>query len=155
MPFTLSIIFRRDRNTEGSDRIRFESYLFTIAAHKIRDHLRKQGRHPLGLLGDHDHSATSSTTGASSEPAAKLRGASSLLASAERMENEEERLAGAIAAMLDEWRAAGDYRRVKCVELLMVCGWANKDVAKLLALTEQQVANWKFQALERLQRRAV
>ena len=131
-----------------------ESYLFTIAAHKIRDHLRKQGRHPLGLLGDHDHSTTSSTSGPNSEPAAKLRGASSLLASAERMENEEERLASAISAMLDEWRGAGDYARVKCIELLLVCGWANKDVAKLLRLTEQQVANWKYQAVERLTRRA-
>jgi RNA polymerase sigma-70 factor (ECF subfamily) len=83
-----------------------------------------------------------------------LRGASSLLASAERVENEEERLAAALRRMLDDWRDAGDYVRVKCLELLIVCGWANKDVAQRLGLTEQQVANWKFQAVERLQRKA-
>jgi RNA polymerase sigma-70 factor, ECF subfamily len=77
------------------------------------------------------------------------------MASAERVENEEERLAAALRQLLDEWRGDGDFRRIKCLELLLVCGWANKDVAKRLALTEQQVANWKFQAIERLQKRAV
>ena len=37
-----------------------------------------------------------------------------------------------------------------CMELLMVRGWANKDVAKELDITEQQVANFKFDFLARL-----
>ncbi len=45
-----------------------ESYLFTIAAHKIRDHLRKGGRHPLSLLGDLSDSR------APAEPSARIRG---------------------------------------------------------------------------------
>ena len=46
-----------------------ESYLFTIAAHKIRDHLRRNGRHPLALLADREGSSgASSTTSAGSEP---------------------------------------------------------------------------------------
>jgi RNA polymerase sigma-70 factor (ECF subfamily) len=131
-----------------------ESYLFTIAAHKIRDHLRKMGRHPLALLADHDASSTTSTASRASEPAGNLRGASSLFASAERVKNEEERLALALGTLIEEWRAAGDYRRIKCIELLFVGGWANRDVSQFLGLTEQQVANYKFQVVERLARKS-
>jgi RNA polymerase sigma-70 factor (ECF subfamily) len=132
-----------------------ESYLFTIAAHKIRDYLRKNGRHPLALLADRE--SVSSSTGVSSgpsEPIDDVRGASSLLASAERVKGEEERLTKALEHLLDEWRADGDYRRIKCIELLFVCGWANRDVATFVGLTEQQVANYKFQVIERLARRS-
>ena len=58
------------------------------------------------------------------------------------------------ALLLDEWRAAGDYRRIKCIELLLVCGWGNREVAQHLQMTEQQVANYKFQVVERLARRS-
>lgn len=125
-----------------------ESYLFTIAAHKIRDHLRSQGRHPLALLAD------MSSSRAPREPQASIRGPSSLLASAERVQGEEARLVAALSSLLSQWRQAGDYRRIKCVELLLVAGWANRDVARYLGMTEQQVANFKFQALETLGRRA-
>ena len=37
-----------------------------------------------------------------------------------------------------------------CAELLFVRGWANKDVAEELELTEQQVANYKFDFIARL-----
>ena len=37
-----------------------------------------------------------------------------------------------------------------CIELLFVRGRANKDVAELLDITEQQVANFKFDFLARL-----
>ena len=37
-----------------------------------------------------------------------------------------------------------------CAELLFVRGWANKDVADSLAITEQQVANYKFDFIARL-----
>lgn len=127
-----------------------ESYLFTIASHKIRDHLRKNGRHPLRLLGDLEGPSSSAP---SIEPAARIRGPSSLLASRERLQGEEERLVGALKAVLDEWRGVGDYRRIKCVELLFVAGWSNRDVAEHVGLSEQQVANYKFQVIERLARR--
>jgi len=130
-----------------------ESYLFTIAAHKIRDHLRRNGRHPLALLADREGSSGASSTTATTEPEGDARGASSLFASAERMKNEEDRLAEALKLLLDEWREAGDFRRIKCIELLLVCGWGNRDVATKLGLTEQQVANYKFQVVERLARR--
>src|SRR5436305_3797789 len=34
------------------DRRELQTYLFTIAAHKLTDHLRRQGRHPLRSLSD-------------------------------------------------------------------------------------------------------
>jgi RNA polymerase sigma-70 factor (ECF subfamily) len=38
-----------------------------------------------------------------------------------------------------------------CAELLFVRGWANKEVAEELGLSEQQVANYKFDFIARLQ----
>ena len=32
-----------------------EAYLFSIAAHKLTDHLRKQGRRPIDQFGSDDH----------------------------------------------------------------------------------------------------
>lgn len=127
-----------------------ESYLFTIAAHKIRDHLRKGGRHPLALLGDLSASRAPHEPSAS----ARVRGPSSLLASRERLEGEEKRLAELLGEMIEEWRSKGDYARIQCIELLLVAGWANQDVAEFLGVTEQQVANYKFQVIERLTRNA-
>jgi RNA polymerase sigma-70 factor, ECF subfamily len=124
-----------------------ESYLFTIAAHKLRDHLRKEGRHPLGLLDD-----LSSSDGRR-DPSGRVRGASSLLASAERLQGEEQRLAAALKAIIEEWQSEGDFTRLKCIELLFVVGWPNKKVADYLGFTEQQVANYKFQIIERLARK--
>lgn len=124
-----------------------ENYLFTIAAHKIRDHLRKEGRHPLSLLTDIQPEDSSQ------EPKAGIRGPSSMLASAERLQGEEQRLREALSGLLEQWRAAGDFQRIKCIELLFVCGWANRDVAASLDLSEQQVANYKFQVVERLANR--
>jgi RNA polymerase sigma-70 factor (ECF subfamily) len=37
-----------------------------------------------------------------------------------------------------------------CAELLFVRGWANKEVAEHLTITEQQVANYKFDFIARL-----
>jgi RNA polymerase sigma-70 factor (ECF subfamily) len=46
--------------------------------------------------------------------------------------------------------ARGDWTKLKCSELLFVRGWANKDVADALDLSEQQVANYKFDFIARL-----
>ncbi|MEN6558729.1 MAG: LuxR C-terminal-related transcriptional regulator, partial [Thermoguttaceae bacterium] len=40
--------------------------------------------------------------------------------------------------------------RLECLELLLVRGWSNKEVASRLKLTEQTVANYKFELLEKL-----
>jgi RNA polymerase sigma-70 factor (ECF subfamily) len=39
---------------------------------------------------------------------------------------------------------------LKVLELLLVKGWANRDVAAFLDVTEQQVANYRFAAVKKL-----
>ena len=56
--------------------------------------------------------------------------------------------------LVREWLAREDYDRIRCLELLIVKGWANKDVAKFLNITEQAVASYKFQTIARLKEMA-
>jgi RNA polymerase sigma-70 factor (ECF subfamily) len=52
--------------------------------------------------------------------------------------------------MLDQWRNKSEFQRIQVIELLFVKGWPNKEVAKFLAITEQQVANFRFAAVKKL-----
>ena len=121
-----------------------EGYLFSIAAHKLTDHLRREGRRPtLPLIPDGSNPS-------SWEPAGSSRPASAILRSSERRRFEEDALVAAIRAQLEHWRARGDWQKMHCAELLFVRGWANKEVAVKLAISEQAVANYKFEFLARL-----
>lgn len=126
-----------------------ESYLFSIAAHKLTDHLRRQGRRPALPL------AASTTSGDSYDPASPQRGASSLLASAQRKNIEADALATAMSDILDRWRERGQWQKIQCVELLFVAGLPNKRVAEELGVSEQVVANQKFDFLDRLHKSMV
>jgi RNA polymerase sigma-70 factor (ECF subfamily) len=121
-----------------------EAYLFSIAAHKLTDHLRKQGRRPVDQFGSDDHGRPMD------EVPGLVRPASSIARSDERRAAEERQLTDSLGQLIREWIARGDYDRLRCLELLIVKGWANKDVAKYLGLTEQAVASYKFQAVARL-----
>ena len=125
-----------------------EAYLFSIAAHKLTDHLRKQGRRPIDQFGSDDHGRPLE------EVAGGAQAASSIARSGERREAEERLLAEAMGGLVREWYAKGDFCRIRCLELLIVKGWANKDVARHLDLTEQAVASYKFQAVGRLKEMA-
>lgn len=121
-----------------------ESYLFSIAAHKLTDHLRREGRRPtIPLVPD---SASSSGW----EVPGSARGASTIFRSSERRELEEKALTEALREQIEHWRKRGDWDKLKCAELLFVRGLANKDVATRLNLSEQTVANYKFELLARL-----
>ena len=124
-----------------------ESYLFSIAAHKLTDYLRREGRRPALPLS----STGASGTGNWDMPGA-ARPASSIARSGERKALEEEALARGIGEQIEHWRAKGDWEKLKCMELLFVRGAANKDVAAALGISEQQVANFKFDFLDRLRR---
>ncbi len=56
----------------------------------------------------------------------------------------------AMRQQVEHWQQRGDWRKVQCVELLFLRGWANKEVARRLGLSEQDVANHKFEFLAKL-----
>ena len=124
-----------------------ESYLFSIAAHKLTDYLRREGRRPALPL-----SSTAASTGGTWELPGGARPASSIARSGERRELEEAALANGIAEQINHWREKGDWEKVKCMELLFVRGATNKEVSTTLGITEQQVANFKFDFLDRLRK---
>jgi RNA polymerase sigma-70 factor (ECF subfamily) len=121
-----------------------EAYLFSIAAHKLTDHLRKQGRRPIDQFGSDDHGRPLE------EVPGDGRAASSIARSDERRVAEDRLLTEAMGQLVRDWLARGDFDRLRCMELLIVKGWANKDVARHLGLTEQAVASYKFQTVGRL-----
>ena len=125
-----------------------EAYLFSIASHKLTDHLRKQGRRPIDQFGSDDHGRPLE------EVPGGDRAASSIARSGERREAEERLLTEAMGQLVREWLGRSDFDRLRCLELLIVKGWANKDVAKYLSLTEQAVASYKFQTVGRLKEMA-
>ncbi len=122
-----------------------ESWLFTIAAHKLTDHLRREGRRPALAL-----STTDGSDGDGWDLPGSARGASSMARSGERRSLEEETLATLVGEEIARWRERGDWIKLRCIELLFVRGTANKEAAELLDLSEQQVANFKSDFLGRL-----
>jgi len=121
-----------------------ESYLFSIAAHKLTDHLRREGRRPTLPL------AGASSSQSEWELPGSGRPASSIARSGERRGLEEAALAKALADLLTHWRGRDDWEKVQCAELLFVRGMANKDVAAKMGISEQAVANCKFDFLAKL-----
>ncbi|MEK6249776.1 MAG: sigma-70 family RNA polymerase sigma factor [Planctomycetales bacterium] len=122
-----------------------ESYLFSIAAHKLTDHLRREGRRPTLPL------ATAGSQDDWDVPAGG-RNVSSAMRSSERRSLEAEALVIALQDQFDHWKKRGDWIKIECMELLQVRGVTNKDAAKKLGLSEQQVANYKFDFLARLRK---
>src|SRR4051812_12223844 len=121
-----------------------QTYLFTITAHKITDQLRRMGRRPVQTGSEATAEALNNQVD-SGQPRA-----SSLARSAERTELEGEAIARGLGQMVRQWQQKGDYLRLRVLELLLVKGWANRDVAKFLGIGEQQVANYRFAALRKL-----
>ena len=121
-----------------------ESYLFSICAYKLTDYLRREGRRPSIPL------SSSSDTSGDWQIAGRARPASSIARSTERKRLEEDALIEAINNQVARWQERGDWIKLKCIELLTVRGMANKIAAEKLGITEQQVANFKFDFLARL-----
>ncbi len=127
------------------ERRSLESYLFSICAYKITDHLRREGRRPSVPL-----STAKDSSGGQWQLASDARPASSIARSGERRALEEKALVAALQEQVGRWKERGEWAKIKCAELLFVRGWGNKEVAGELGMSEQQVANYKFDFLARL-----
>lgn len=130
-------------NYDGSRPL--ESYLFSICAYKITDYLRRQGRRPVLV--------STSGRSQSADPLqlpAGGRVASSMARSVERRRLEETAIREALAQSIARWKQRGDWTKLRCLELLLVSGLANREVAAQTGLSEQQVANYKSDFLLRL-----
>ncbi len=124
-----------------------EGYLFSICAHKLTDYLRREGRRPAIPF---------SRISASQDPALHIPGSdrapSTIMRSEERRSNEDQVVGQALTDLVQRWMERGDWQKLKCVEMLFVRGRANQDVARRLALSEQQVANYKSDTLIQLRK---
>jgi len=126
------------------DRRELQTYLFTIASYKITDQLRRKGRRPQFSDSDAGDEALRSKIDTN------LKTASSAARNSEQRQLEHTAVARSVGALIHQWQTAGDYLRIKVMELLLVRGMANRDVAKLLKIGEQQVANIRFAAMKKI-----
>src|SRR6266850_3194253 len=82
-----------------------QTYLFTIASHKLTDHLRRTGRHPLRSLSDSGKDLLNQQLDPHSA-------ASSMARSQERRALENEALTRGLGQLLRNWHERGDFLRI-------------------------------------------
>ncbi|CAN5606908.1 sigma-70 family RNA polymerase sigma factor [soil metagenome] len=126
------------------DKRDLQTWLFTIASHKVTDQLRKMGRRPFATGSEADEEQMGKANDVRQRPA------SSLARSKERMDLESEAITRGLRDMILAFRTKDEYVRIQVLELLFVKGWANKDVAAFVGVNEQQVANYRFAAVKKL-----
>jgi len=126
------------------DRRELQTYLFTIAAYKITDQLRRKGRRPQFTDSDRGEDVLGNRVDSHQQTA------SSAARGSEQRALESTAIARALGQLIRQWQTGGDFLRLKVLELLLVRGIANRDVAKMLDISEQQVANIRFAAMKKL-----
>jgi RNA polymerase sigma-70 factor, ECF subfamily len=126
------------------DKRDLQTWLFTIASHKVTDQLRRIGRRPFQTGSEADEEQMGKTSDVRQRPA------SSLARSRERIDLEHDAIARCLRDMVGAFRQKAEFQRVQVLELLFVKGWANKDVAAFVGVNEQQVANYRFAAVKKL-----
>jgi RNA polymerase sigma-70 factor (ECF subfamily) len=123
-----------------------EGYLFSICAYKLTDVLRREGRRPAIAI---SQTAADSSSSPWQIVSSSARGASSIARSGERRQIEEQAIIASLRNQIQKWQERGDWTKLMCIELLFVVGLGNKEAAETLHITEQQVANYKFDFLAR------
>ena len=121
-----------------------QTWLFTIASHKVTDQMRKTGRRPYQTGSEADEEQMGRAADA------RQRAASSIARSKERVEMEVDAVGRALRELVRGFQQRGEYARVQVLELLFVKGWPNYQVAEYLSVSEQQVANYRFAAVKKL-----
>src|SRR5258708_2858125 len=93
------------------DRRELQTYLFTIASHKLTDHLRRTGRHPLRNLNDSNSDLLEQQIDRQLSPSSRAR-------DDERQELESAALTRCLGQILRDLAQRGDFVRLKVLELL-------------------------------------
>lgn len=124
-----------------------KTFLFAICAHKITDHLRREGRRPvisLSELSAGDDAADSEWQVPSPEP-----DATTVFMDAEQRALDDLAFIEALAKQVSRWESLGETAKVRCADLLFVKRQPNNHVAAELGWREQKVADFKFQFIAR------
>ena len=121
-----------------------QTWLFTIAAYKITDQLRKMGRQKYQAVGELDEEMLQQ------EADRKQRVASSIARGQEKIDLETQAIQRALREITEQHRLKGEHVRIMVLELLFVKSWPNFKVAEFLDVTEQQVANYRHATVKKL-----
>lgn len=131
------------RSASTFDRSRsLETYLFAIIRHKLSDQFRRAPKGQRQSLDALDHEDAAVTRPDSDSP-------SHYLAAAEGLASQRAALVRCLREWAEQCRAAGRFEELMVIEMLVVQGMRNKEVAADLSLTETAVAGVKFRVLER------
>jgi RNA polymerase sigma-70 factor (ECF subfamily) len=122
-----------------------ESYLFSICAYKLTDHLRRTGRRDIRSL----DSGTPNESSLAERLPGRLRVASSIARSGEQREREEKVIVSVLQEQIAKWKKQADWLKLMCLELVVVAGMPNREVASTLNISEQKVANYKSDFIAR------
>lgn len=122
-----------------------ESYLFSICAYKLTDHLRRTGRRPFRSL----DSESSNQDSPGERLPGKARVASSIARSGEQRDLEERAIVAVLQEQIAKWKSQQDWLKLMCLELVIVVGKPNREIASLLNISEQKVANYKSDFIAR------
>lgn len=130
------------RSLQNYDRSRsLETYLFAILRNKLSDHFRKMQKGQRQSL---------EQLSVDEAPAAWLdrNTPSAYLAGREKIESQRAALVGCLRQWVEQCRTQQRFQDLMVVEMLMVLGMRNKEVAADLELSETAVAGIKFRVLE-------
>jgi RNA polymerase sigma factor (sigma-70 family) len=134
------------RSLSTYDRSRsLETYLFAILRHKLSDHFRRQRsgqRQSLEILDLEDAPQAWLST---ETPSGYVAGQEDVAA-------QRNALVDCLRAYAEQCREQRRFQELMAVEMLMVLGLRNKEVASDLGLAETAVAGIKFRVLERWRR---
>lgn len=130
--------------TNYDDKRDLQTWLFTIASHKVTDQMRKSGRRPYQTGSESDEEQM----GRAADE--RQRAASSIARSQERVDLEVDAVSRSLKEIVRGFQEKGEYVRIQVLELLFVKGWPNWQVAEYLSVSEQQVANYRFAAVKKL-----
>ncbi len=118
-----------------------ETYLFAILRNKLNDHLR---RRPAGRRQSLDQLTPADTPAAWVDRDTPSRH----VAAQEQLAGQRAALAQALRQWVEQCIAARRFQELMVVEMLVVLGLRNKEVAADLGLSETAVAGVKFRVLE-------